>query len=819
MHSDLNKLLTEKMGYPHFKSAVQESATAAVFEGDKDIFISMPTGSGKSLCYQFPAILDSPNKLTIIICPLLSLIEDQVTKMKRFGAVSLTGKTSQAERMKLLSMDFKMLYISPEITTSKHFHLIMKKLHDAKRISRIVIDEAHCVSKWGHDFRTSYLEIYKLRSIAPVQFVALTASATEKVCIDIYQSLQLQPPVLKFKLPSFRSNLFYEVKFKETIVNPVKDLSNFIKRSLSFKDGLKGCGIVFCRTRKKCDYLCGKLELDNFVIETYHAGISESKRQKTQNQWAHNLIDVMISTVAFGMGVDKSDVRFVVHWDLPSSISEYYQQSGRAGRDGQFARCRIYYSTTDKMYFDKVLSQQNASLNSFKKVDEFCCGLRCRHKFIAQHFDDILNTCKIMCDICKNPIKAKAMVEKIQETKDKILLGCMESGDINYNEEAINQDDRCHYQEGDNQDIVELNEYLDYLDSTCRTQYIKQELARRRRPNFPKWVSPNDSCRLTNADDKKINLLNITMREEYVNFVKRTLQQNWDECNHRYDEDVLLQFAYDIEGEAFCKNKNIVMYKTCLMKKVSDIRQATKHKSLVSPDKIGCKNDSPVSDEAPAIIEAVDGPASPDATTQNDTRLNELQSEEMSSKSSIPLSETSNHDTPSSPPIEDPSVFDDRWYPPSKQPAEYLTSPLLRLSENSDGLLQQFLPTVRHRSDVDEPAVATNTYSPSASLLQQQLQPQQSSAGDIKSSEAYLASKTIREKLSKEISFLKKLLNDDTSESGQKRNNSEEGNKSGEEKRKKESNTVNIKSISEIVIETLNPFYTDKRIATKVSVI
>ncbi|ESO04933.1 hypothetical protein HELRODRAFT_78061 [Helobdella robusta] len=364
--------MKEIFKHENFRSELQKDAILAIMKGNSDVFVSMPTGAGKSLCYQLPTMAKSG--IGLVISPLIALINDQLAGLNKLGipALTINSKLNAAERkrvmldLKNVSPTTKFLYITPEQAATPTFLDITKSLHKRNLLLYIIVDEAHCVSQWGHDFRPDYLKLGNFRKIfGNVPCIALTATATQNVVNDIISNLSLKRPIAIFKSSCFRSNLFYEVKYKDLLGSPkdeVKDLLEFVRKCLNVKP--HGCGIIYCRTRDKCDELAERLTLEGFNVKAYHAGLKNDVRNSVQQDWLDGKVPIITATISFGMGVDKPDVRFVIHWDLPKSMAGYYQESGRAGRDGLKSYCRLYYSIKDKNTLAYLIqSEMNASKN------------------------------------------------------------------------------------------------------------------------------------------------------------------------------------------------------------------------------------------------------------------------------------------------------------------------------------------------------------------------------------------------------------------------------------------------------------------------
>lgn len=342
----------------------QEKVVELSFQ-DRDILVLSPTGSGKSLCYQLPSLMSKG--LTLVLSPLRSLIYDQVTKLEGLNVPVgvLTGDLSYQEKQNVskklqdwsngkCERPYKMLYTTPEmITYNKNFMAILTNLYKKGYLSRVVIDEAHCVSTWGHDFRDSYLTLGQIRDYFPdTSIMALTATATPKVKKDIIYLLKMQNCCVLTS--SFRrDNLKLEIIRKERG-------SMIEMRELIVKRFKNQSGIIYCHSRKECVRVAENLSV-YMKAEYYHAGLSDNDRKRIQDEWINNTTQVIVATIAFGMGVDKPDVRFVIHYNMPMSVENYYQEIGRAGRDGKTSTCILYFSYSDKILYEKIIRQNIGS--------------------------------------------------------------------------------------------------------------------------------------------------------------------------------------------------------------------------------------------------------------------------------------------------------------------------------------------------------------------------------------------------------------------------------------------------------------------------
>ncbi|XP_038597901.1 ATP-dependent DNA helicase Q5 isoform X3 [Tachyglossus aculeatus] len=434
VHSTLKKVF----GFDSFKTALQESATMAVVKGEKDVFVCMPTGAGKSLCYQLPALL--AGGITIVVSPLIALIQDQVDHLLalKVQAASLNSKLPAAERRALEAElgrpepRLKLLYVTPEMVAAASFQPVLNSLVSRRLLAYLVVDEAHCVSQWGHDFRPDYLQLGALRARLPrTPCVALTATAPRQVRDDVVAALGLRQPVATFQTPCFRANLFYDVCFKDLLSDPFADLWDFCQRALGERDAqgaFSGCGIVYCRTREACDQLAQELSYRGLGAKAYHAGLKAAERVQVQSEWMEEKVPVIVATISFGMGVDKANVRCVAHWHIAKSMAGYYQESGRAGRDGKASWCRLYYSRKDRDQISFLIKKEiarlqekrghkdsdKAALKAFDVLVAFCEESGCRHASIAKYFGDPPPPCAKSCDHCRHPAHVQKQLDALE---------------------------------------------------------------------------------------------------------------------------------------------------------------------------------------------------------------------------------------------------------------------------------------------------------------------------------------------------------------------------------------------------------------------
>lgn len=403
MNRDLiRKTLKEFFGYDTFKGDQEEVITHLL--GGGDAFVLMPTGGGKSLCYQLPALLLEGT--AIVISPLIALMKNQVDLIRGFDAgtgsvahflnSSLSRQQIDEVRSDLLAGKTRLLYVAPESLTKEENVQMLKEV----KISFYAVDEAHCISEWGHDFRPEYRRIRALvEQIGRAPIIALTATATPKVQSDILKNLGIQDARV-FKSSFNRPNLYYEIRDK---VDAEKDIIRFIKQNPGKS------GIIYCLSRKKVEELAELLCINGVRALPYHAGLDAKTRAENQDRFLSEDVDVIVATIAFGMGIDKPDVRFVIHYDIPKSIESYYQETGRAGRDGMEGRCIAYYSYRDiqkleKFMQGKPVAEQEISRQLLSEVTAYAESSQCRRKLLLNYFGEEYpqSNCQC-CDNCINP--------------------------------------------------------------------------------------------------------------------------------------------------------------------------------------------------------------------------------------------------------------------------------------------------------------------------------------------------------------------------------------------------------------------------------
>ena len=444
----------------------QREIINAVLEKN-DVFVQAATSFGKSLCFQLPAVLD--HGITIVISPLLALVNNQVNALSRAGisAAAINSTTPSDDRQEIMKdlccghPTTRLLYVTPELVLTQSFRKVLGTIFSQGELARIAIDEAHCISEWGHDFRPSYRQLSFFRDNYPkVPIICLTATATASVRSDVLKTVGLDPTKTKtFFVSTTRPNLHYGINFtSDESNNRFSWLLKFIKgmhaRRANDPDRMREIlneeiesrrradavsGIVYVSFRSDCEALASRLRSNGVGAAPYHAGLSPVDRAECQQKWLTNVpgYDIIVATTAFGMGIDKKDVRFVVHWTLPKSFEGYYQEAGRAGRDGKAALCVLFYSREDRdrvgFRLSKDLNQQNANahdsaagpasnsssnkssnssclfearLRSFQELVKFCeQTVSCRHVLIGQYFGEEADAsphkcCQKACDVC-----------------------------------------------------------------------------------------------------------------------------------------------------------------------------------------------------------------------------------------------------------------------------------------------------------------------------------------------------------------------------------------------------------------------------------
>jgi ATP-dependent DNA helicase RecQ len=416
--------LKEVFGYGHFRGN-QETIIRNLLDG-RNTFVIMPTGAGKSLCYQLPALL--LDGLAVVISPLIALMKNQVDQLNAYGvnARFLNSTLSKGEITKLkkdaLAGTVKLLYVAPESLTKEENIEFLKKV----KVSFVAIDEAHCISEWGHDFRPEYRRIKTMiQQLGDLPIMALTATATPKVQLDIQKNLQMEDADVF--ISSFnRKNLYYEVRPKK---ETKKQLIKFLR------DNRGKSGIVYCLSRKKVEEIANLISVNGFKAAPYHAGLEPDVREKNQDAFLNEEIDIIVATIAFGMGIDKPDVRFVVHYDVPKSLEGYYQETGRSGRDGLEGHCLMFYSHNDlnkleKFNKDKSVQERENARILLQEMEFYAESPVCRRRQLLHYFGEEFkeDNCG-MCDNCVHPRErfdgteyVKVVLQAVKQTNERFGL-------------------------------------------------------------------------------------------------------------------------------------------------------------------------------------------------------------------------------------------------------------------------------------------------------------------------------------------------------------------------------------------------------------
>ena len=417
--------LRQVFDYDHFREE-QEAIIKNVLAG-KNTFVIMPTGGGKSLCYQIPALMQPG--VAIVISPLIALMKNQVDQLRSLSVnaaflnSTLSKKAINQIKSGVLSGKTKLLYVAPESLSKAENLAFLKQV----RLSFIAVDEAHCISDWGHDFRPEYRKIKTAidQQLGGLPMIALTATATPKVQQDILKNLEIEDATL-FQSSFNRANLYYEIRPKNQVE---KQLIKFIK------DYPRASGIVYCQNRKKVEELAVLLKINGIPAAPYHAGLETKVREQNQDAFLNKEVDVVVATIAFGMGIDKPDVRFVIHHDVPRSLEGYYQETGRAGRDGLASACLMFYSAADVIRLAKLNNNKSAAEREkaqalLQEMDAYALSGVCRRKQLLHYFGEAYEANCNYCDNCQHPTETypgeefvKMVITAVQQTQGRLSSG------------------------------------------------------------------------------------------------------------------------------------------------------------------------------------------------------------------------------------------------------------------------------------------------------------------------------------------------------------------------------------------------------------
>ncbi|XP_030029278.1 ATP-dependent DNA helicase Q5 isoform X2 [Manduca sexta] len=614
MMENITEKLFQYFGHRKFKSDLQEQAIRAISRRIHDVFVSMPTGSGKSLCFQLPAMLQD-NKVAIVFSPLLALIKDQIdhlTKLK-INAESINSKMTTKDRERVLNdlrsmkPNTKFLYVTPEQAATGTFKSLIEHLVKYKKVSYIVVDEAHCVSEWGHDFRPDYIKLGDLREkYKMIPWVALTATASVEVVKDILENLKLLKPVAQYKTPSFRKNLFYDVIYQNVVEDEIGHLYEFLKKSLKEDENVKpkdkNAVIVYCRTRDQTEHLANVLTKRGLKSAAYHGGLKTSERISVQEGWSRGEYPCVCATISFGMGVDKASVRAVAHWGIAQNVAAYYQESGRAGRDGKLAFCRIYYCHSERNAVDFLLKTEIArsrtpeqkqrcknAYKSFEIMVKYCEDVKCRHRTFATYFGEEPPVCARRCDACADERAARRALEQ--------HLRRASAPHAHVAQPATPADYADLYGEGRYGQIRDTESYYggdssgsDGENNKCRVaeetkSLIMKEFANRKKSIEGKRHHQVDAesakhskCKAADCTGNKVNGLTVPIRESYLSLLTTALKENLANTKDvdktikplsNYDVE---QCAIGIEYEAFSNSTVVSLYRRALSRLITTIK-------------------------------------------------------------------------------------------------------------------------------------------------------------------------------------------------------------------------------------------------------
>jgi ATP-dependent DNA helicase RecQ len=435
--TSLHSALDHFFGFDQFKGN-QETIIQSVLDG-KDTFVIMPTGGGKSLCYQLPALMMEGT--AIVVSPLIALMKNQVDSIRSYGddddVAHFLNSSLNRGQMRKVKEDItdgktKLLFIAPETLTKQENIDFFKEV----KLSFVAVDEAHCISEWGHDFRPEYRRIREMIDgiDKTIPIIALTATATPKVRSDIVKNLNMEE-VNSFVSSFNRDNLYYEILQKGKKEQTLRSIIKIVK-------GMPGeSGIIYVQSRKSASEIAKFLNVNDIKASPYHAGLDAKTRSKAQDDFLMENVDVIVATIAFGMGIDKPDVRFVIHYDIPKSIENYYQETGRAGRDGLAGRCVSFFSHKDiqrleKFLRDKPVAEREMGAQLMQEITAYTETASCRRRFLLNYFGEDYNDedCGKMCDNCRHPKEQLAVKEEMQNA-----IKAIRERDENYGIKAMVQ--------------------------------------------------------------------------------------------------------------------------------------------------------------------------------------------------------------------------------------------------------------------------------------------------------------------------------------------------------------------------------------------
>eukprot|EP00931_Biecheleriopsis_adriatica_P001429 TRINITY_DN10177_c0_g1_i1.p1 TRINITY_DN10177_c0_g1~~TRINITY_DN10177_c0_g1_i1.p1 ORF type:complete len:740 (+),score=141.02 TRINITY_DN10177_c0_g1_i1:29-2221(+) len=438
--TELCRVCEDIFGVTSFRENQEEALNALL--SSRDVFLVAPTGAGKSLCFQVPSILQK--NLTVVVSPLLALMHDQVMSLRAVGvgAEMLSSNDAREEQTRIRNAmkaiagnggesSLRVLYVTPErLAKSKLVLNILEKIYASGKLGLIAIDEAHCISQWGHDFRQDYEKLAALRVQFPkTPILALTATATNAVANNVQQILGMSGAV-ELRAATNRPNLFYAVRHRP---KSASDMLQVVLAAIRlFPSGTPG--LVYCITRKEAESVCDGLRSGGVHCAYYHGDLDADARQRVHEKWVEGEVSVIVATVAFGMGINKSDIRFVIHAGMPASLHHYYQEAGRAGRDGEPALCLLFYRPSDVTRHSVMNYYKPASLRESYGAAMYCQGWTCRRAIIAKHFGEEVPSCNRACDVCwardASSKQAAALQEVVESRPLKKQRSAAEGGKL-----------------------------------------------------------------------------------------------------------------------------------------------------------------------------------------------------------------------------------------------------------------------------------------------------------------------------------------------------------------------------------------------------